>query len=138
LATARSHRSVFLVDLGEIPNWGVLVDDSRHGLLYWVHNYLAEQAGSAIYRLPQWWRPISRRCASGRRGRRLLARKLSGFHRGGFLVITGHARRDSQQRGQRRRGLSRPIDEQVGTVSLAMTEPESIWCQDLYSAMIIP
>jgi hypothetical protein len=35
---------VLLVVLGETPNWGVLVDDSRHGLLYWVHNYLAEQA----------------------------------------------------------------------------------------------
>ena len=44
LATARSHRSVFLSDLGEIPNWGVLVDDSRHELLHWLHNYLAEQA----------------------------------------------------------------------------------------------
>jgi hypothetical protein len=68
-------------------------------LLYWLHNYLAEQAGSAIYRLPQWWRPISWRCAGGRRGRRLLSRKLSGFHRGGSPVITGHARRDSQRRG---------------------------------------
>jgi hypothetical protein len=29
LATVRSHRSVFLVDLGEIPNWGALVDDLR-------------------------------------------------------------------------------------------------------------
>jgi hypothetical protein len=40
--------------------------------------------------------------------------------------------------GQRWRGLSRQIDEQVGTVSLAVTEPESIWCQDLYSTVIIP
>jgi hypothetical protein len=51
---------VFLGDLGEIPNWGVLVDDSRHWLLCWVHNYLAEQAGSAIYRLPQRW-PVNLR-----------------------------------------------------------------------------
>jgi hypothetical protein len=28
--------------------------------------------------------------------------------------------------GQRQRGLSRPINEQVGTVRLAVTEPESI------------
>jgi hypothetical protein len=26
------------------------VDDSRHGLLHWLHNYLAEQAESTIYR----------------------------------------------------------------------------------------
>jgi hypothetical protein len=75
------------------------VDDLRWGLVYWVHNYLAEQAGAAIYRLPQRWHPILRRCVGGRRGRRLLARKLSGFHRGGSPVITRHARRDSQRRG---------------------------------------
>jgi hypothetical protein len=68
-------------------------------LVYWVHNYLAEQAGVAIYRLPQRWRPISRRRAGGRRGRRLLARKLSGFHCGSSPTITGHARRDSLRRG---------------------------------------
>jgi hypothetical protein len=97
---------------------------------YWVHNYLAKQAGAAIYRLPQRWRPISRRCAGGRRGRRLLARKLSGFHRGSSPAITGmqdviHC--DVVQRlstwrtavsGQRWRGLSQLIDEQVGTVKL--------------------
>jgi hypothetical protein len=73
---------VFLSDLGEITNWGVLVDDSRHGLLHWLHNYIAERTKAVIYRLWGRWRPISRRCAGGRRGRRLLARKLSGFHRG--------------------------------------------------------
>jgi hypothetical protein len=36
----------------------------------------------SIYRLRGRWRPISRRGAGGRRGRRLLARKLSGFHHG--------------------------------------------------------
>jgi hypothetical protein len=45
---ARSNRSVFLSNLGEIPNWGFLGDDSRHELLHWFHNYLAEQARSAI------------------------------------------------------------------------------------------
>jgi hypothetical protein len=58
------------------------VDDSRHGLLHWLHNYIAERTKAVIYRLWGRWRPISRRCAGGRRGRRLLARKLSGFHRG--------------------------------------------------------
>jgi hypothetical protein len=78
----RSHCLVFLGDFGEIPNWGALVDDSRDGLLYWVRNYLVEQAGSVIDRLPQWWRPISRRCAGGWRGKRLLALEISGFRRG--------------------------------------------------------
>jgi hypothetical protein len=31
------------------------VEDSRHGLLHWLHNYIAEQVGSAIYsRLERW------------------------------------------------------------------------------------
>jgi hypothetical protein len=31
------------------------VDDSRHGLLHWLHNYIAKQAGLAIYsRLERW------------------------------------------------------------------------------------
>jgi hypothetical protein len=78
----RSHRSVFLSDLGEIPNWGALVDDSRHGLLHWLHNYLAEQAGSTIYsRLERW--PVNlRETRVGRRRRRLLARAIGGNYRG--------------------------------------------------------
>jgi hypothetical protein len=78
----RSHRSVFLSDLGEIPNWGALLDVSRHGLLHWLHNYLAEQAGSAIYRLPQRWPVNWRETRGGWRKRRLLALGISGFHRG--------------------------------------------------------
>jgi hypothetical protein len=82
LTTARSHRLVFLGDLGEIPNWGVLVDDSRHWLLCWVHNYLAEQAGSVIYsRLERW--PVNlRETRGGRRRRRLLARWFVAYYRG--------------------------------------------------------
>jgi hypothetical protein len=79
---ARSHRSVFLSDLGEIPNWGALVDDSRHGLLHWLHNYLAEQAGSAIYRLPQWWPVNLRETRDDRRKRGSLARAIGGNYRG--------------------------------------------------------
>jgi hypothetical protein len=33
LATMRSQGAVFLVDLGEIPNWSSLVEDLRYG---WV------------------------------------------------------------------------------------------------------
>jgi hypothetical protein len=96
---ARSHCSMFLSDLGEIPNWGVLVDDSRHELLHWLHNYLAEQAGSTIYsRLERW--PVNLRETCGGPGRRrLLALEISGFHRGSPPAITGHARCDSLRRG---------------------------------------
>jgi hypothetical protein len=39
--------------------------------------------------------------------------------------------------GQQRRGLSRLIDEQVGTANSAMTEPESIWApRSLLSSVI--
>jgi hypothetical protein len=44
--------------------------------------YIAKPMAHSIYRLRGWWRPISRRGAGGWRGRRLLARKLSGFHHG--------------------------------------------------------
>jgi hypothetical protein len=90
---------VFLVDLGEIPNWGVLGDDSRHGLLHWLHNYLAEWTGVEIYSLQQRWCPISRGCASGRRGKGVLALGMSGFHRGSPPAITGHAYHDSPRCG---------------------------------------
>jgi hypothetical protein len=51
LATARSHRAVFLVDLGEIPNWDLLVSNWRHSLVGWVLNYLTDLTARAIYRL---------------------------------------------------------------------------------------
>jgi hypothetical protein len=41
---------VFLTDLGEISNWGALVDDLRHGLVYWVRDYLADLMARSIYR----------------------------------------------------------------------------------------
>jgi hypothetical protein len=138
LATARSHRSVFLVDLGEIPNWGALVDDLRWGLVYWVHNYLAEQAG----------RQFIGSLSGGVQFREdaLANGEKEGYWRASLVAFTVAALRrspgmqdiihcDVVQRfstwrtavsGQRQWGLSRPIDEQVGTVSLVVTEPESI------------
>ena len=75
------------------------MDDSRHGLLHWLHNYLAEQAGSAIYRLPQRWRPF--------REDALAIGEEEGHWRSGLVAFTvasspattGHARRNSQRRG---------------------------------------
>jgi hypothetical protein len=94
-----SNYSVFLRDLGEIPNWGVLGEDLRHGLLHWLRNYLAERTGVAIYSLQRRWRPISRGCPGGRRGKEVLALGMSGFHRGSPSAITGHAYHDSPRRG---------------------------------------
>jgi hypothetical protein len=45
------HRAVFLVDLGEIPNWDFLVSNWRHSLVGWVLNYLTDLTARAIYRL---------------------------------------------------------------------------------------
>jgi hypothetical protein len=75
------------------------VDDSRHGLLHWLYNYIAERTGVVIYRLPQRWPVNLRETRGGRRRRRLLARKLSGFHRGSTPAITGHAGSDSLRHG---------------------------------------
>jgi hypothetical protein len=47
---------VFLTELGEISNWGVLVDDPRHELVYWVRDYLAEPMTRSIYRARGRWR----------------------------------------------------------------------------------
>jgi hypothetical protein len=46
---------VFLTDLGEISNWGALVDDLRHRLVHWVLDYLAEPMVQSIYRIRGWW-----------------------------------------------------------------------------------
>jgi hypothetical protein len=62
LTTVRAQGTVFLVDLGEIPNWGNLVDDSSHGLLHWLHNYLAERTGAAIYSLQRVASNFTRMC----------------------------------------------------------------------------
>jgi hypothetical protein len=47
-----------------------------------VLDYPMELMVCSIYRVHEQWCPISRRCAGGRRGRRLLALRISGFHRG--------------------------------------------------------
>jgi hypothetical protein len=44
-----------LTNLGEISNWGALVDDPRHGLVYWVRDYLAEPMARSIYRTRGRW-----------------------------------------------------------------------------------
>jgi hypothetical protein len=38
-------------ELGEKRNWGATVDDQRRGLVLWLRNNLAEQAGASIYRV---------------------------------------------------------------------------------------
>jgi hypothetical protein len=69
LATTSSHTAVFLIDLGEIPNWGAVGDDWRWGLVHWVHNYLAELSGEAIYRFHRrWWLILEKICDGRRKG----------------------------------------------------------------------
>jgi hypothetical protein len=73
---------VFLVDFGEIPNWGALVDDSRHVLLDEGLDYLTEPWVCAIYsRLERW--PVNlRETRGGQRKRGLLARAIGGNYCG--------------------------------------------------------
>jgi hypothetical protein len=65
--------AVFLTDLGEISNWGALVDDLRHGLVYWMLDYLAELMARSIYRIQRRW-PVNWRWRAGgqREGRALV------------------------------------------------------------------
>jgi hypothetical protein len=55
LATARSLRTVFRTDLGEIPNWGSLVSNWRHEWVDWMLEYLAELRVCSIYRIHGRW-----------------------------------------------------------------------------------
>jgi hypothetical protein len=73
LATVSSHRTVFLVDLGEIPNWCSLVDSSRHELVYGLLDYLTEPTAHSIYRLRGRWHVNWRWRGGGRREGDVLA-----------------------------------------------------------------
>jgi hypothetical protein len=64
--------AVFLIDLGEISNWGALVDDLRHELVYWMLDYLVEPMARSIYRAQGWWRLNLAWRSSGRREERTL------------------------------------------------------------------
>jgi hypothetical protein len=59
--------SAWRSDLGEMGNWGALVDNHRRDLVHWVRNNLADLVDHSIYRSQQRWHPIWRRCAGGRR-----------------------------------------------------------------------
>jgi hypothetical protein len=65
---------VLLTDLGKISNWGALVDDLRHGLVYWMLDYLAELMAHSIYRTRGRW-PVNLTWRAGgrREGRTLVA-----------------------------------------------------------------
>jgi hypothetical protein len=80
---------VFLTDLGEIPNWGALVDDLRHKLVYWMLDYLAEPMAHSIYRIRERWLMNLDWRAGGRREGRALSQGIGGFHRG---EVTGDQR----------------------------------------------
>jgi hypothetical protein len=82
LATVSSHRTVFLVDLGEIPNWRAQVSNWRHDLEDWVLDYLTDPTTHSIYRQRGWWLVIWSWRGGGRRVRRALSLELGGFHRG--------------------------------------------------------
>jgi hypothetical protein len=63
-----------LTDLGEISNWGALVDDLGPGLVYWVRDYLVELMAPSIYRAQGRWRlNLAWRGGGRREGRALVA-----------------------------------------------------------------
>jgi hypothetical protein len=80
---------VFLIDLGEIPNWSALVDNLRHELVRWVCDYLAELMARLIYRAQGWWFLNLEWRAGGQRERRALVQRIRGFHR---AKVTGDDR----------------------------------------------
>jgi hypothetical protein len=96
---------------GEVPRHGVLegfggnpkLGSSRGGFEARVDSLVAQLPsradGAAIYSFQRRWRPISRGCVGGWRGKEVLALGMSGFHRGSPPAITEHAYRDSPRRG---------------------------------------
>jgi hypothetical protein len=84
-----SHCTVFLIDLGEIPNWSSLVDDSRLEWVRWVLDYMAESMAHSIYRIRGWWSMNLRWHGGDRREGRVLSQGIGGFHRG---ELTGDQR----------------------------------------------
>jgi hypothetical protein len=73
LATASSLSTVFWTDLGEVSNWGSLVDNRRHGWVCWVLDYIAGPMAHSIYRI-RGWCPMNLRwrAAGWREGRALV------------------------------------------------------------------
>ena len=59
---------MFLVDLGEIPNWSSLVNNPRHEWVRWMLEYLVKLMARSIYRIHERWRLIWRRRAAAGEG----------------------------------------------------------------------
>jgi hypothetical protein len=79
------------IDLGEIPNWRTLVDDSRHGLLDEVLDYLTEPRHAQFIVGLSGGRGIGRRRAAVRdRGGNWCARLVS-ITMASSPTITGYA-----------------------------------------------
>jgi hypothetical protein len=74
--------TMFLVDLGEIPNWRAQVRNWRHSLEDWVLDYLTDMKAHSINRLRGRWLVIWSWRGGGRRVRRAQSLELGGFHRG--------------------------------------------------------
>jgi hypothetical protein len=113
-----SHRTVFLVDLGEIPNWRAQVSNWRHGLVDWVLDYLTDPMTHSIYRLRGWWPMNLGWHGGGRRRKRLLAQEMCSFHRDSLTgdepaIWSGLLRRVKLQ------GTWHPIARQPSPVSLS-------------------
>jgi hypothetical protein len=118
LATVSSHRTVFLVDLGEIPNWRAQVSNWRHSLVAWVLDYLTDPTTHSIYRLRGRW-PVNLGWRDGgRRRKRSLAQELRVFHRGRLTGDEPTIWSDLLQR-VKLQGTWLPIGRQPSPVSLS-------------------
>jgi hypothetical protein len=48
---ASSLSTVLWTNLGEVSNWGSLVDNRRHEWVCWVLDYIAEPMARSIYKI---------------------------------------------------------------------------------------
>jgi surface antigen len=82
LATASSLSTVLWTDLGEVSNWGSLVDNQRHGWVCWVLDYIEEPMARSIDMIRGRWPVNWRWRGGGRRGKKLLAQAIRGCYCG--------------------------------------------------------
>ena len=72
--------AAILADLGEERNWGATVANRRRGLVLWLRNNLAEQAGASIYKGFERRLRIWMGNAGGRREEEVTGASYSGGH----------------------------------------------------------
>ena len=126
-----------LTDLGELQNWSVLVDDLRHELVCWVHDYLMEFTVCSIYRARGRWLLNLEWRTGGRRGGIALEQEMCGFHHG-RLPAMNQLSRAAYCDEVKLQGTWRPIGRWPTPANLFGPAPSLIHGEDLFTLKRYP